>query len=287
MKELMATNGFYLRYMWFLSLLLLFFIIFAVVYHYRKDRFNREDEILKPVKNSLGFTLKLLFGLGFLTFLGSALLLGLVKATTSGVTDMEPLFTLGNIIQFKVTGIFSFAVYFSLGIITYKRKWIERGVFPGHFRVWTISLVVVTIVYIYLYEQLLSFRVIYKDVPTLPIEIITGVSLFFFTKFLAISAIGFFTSIVQKAGVNSNIISKRLSSTAYEIYLGHYIFVIVLQLLLFAYPGIPVLLKFIIASIGAVACAHIAALYLVKPHPRLTVAVVFAIFLLMAVFIRI
>ncbi|MCP4131969.1 MAG: acyltransferase family protein [bacterium] len=269
MKQLMETNGFYLRYMWFLSLLLLFFLLFALVYYCTKNRFKKKRDSLSLVKPQRSSALKIIICMGLLTFIISSLLLFLVKAATPGITDMEPLFSLGNIIQFKVTRVFNYAAYFSLGIVTYNRKWIEREIFPGRLLTWAVSLGMLTIAYICLYEQLQLYRDTDRAMPI-------GISLFALTNFITISAIGFSCSCAAKYNSLINI-NKRLFSVSYELYLVHYPFVILLQLIFFAVPGIPAGIKFLIVSVVSLLCSHAASLYLLKPRPRLAAALAFVL----------
>ena len=69
MNDLMIQNQFYQRYMWFLSLLILFFLIFSLLYLWKKAWFDLDTPIKKPKPSTIASTLKTLSAFGFLTFL--------------------------------------------------------------------------------------------------------------------------------------------------------------------------------------------------------------------------
>ena len=146
MNDLMMNNQFYQRYMWFLSLLLLFFFVFSMMYSSRKSWFDRVDRPLASENPFVLSTLKLLLGVGFLTAICSFLMIGTVLVFGPKSSNPESLFSLGNIIQFRPSRLFLFIIYFGLGAITYRNRWIERGKFPGHFNTWMISCIGLLIV---------------------------------------------------------------------------------------------------------------------------------------------
>jgi Acyltransferase family len=147
MGQVMQNDLFYQRYMWFIGLLIAFFLIFSFIYSIKKSWFEPMDLAFKAVMPSILTTVKMMLTIGIITFLGSTLIIGIMFAFSAGVTDPESWFTLGNIVQFRVSRIFLHVAYFVLGILTFKRKWIERGKFPGHSKTWLIAFVVVLFAY--------------------------------------------------------------------------------------------------------------------------------------------
>ena len=140
MTQVMANDLFYQRYMWFISLLITFFLLFALVFRLKPSWFSLVDT--PPVKDpGISSTLKLIFSIALITFIGSALLIMTMFMTTSGVSHPESWFTFGNIIQFRVSRIFLHAVYFVTGILAFKYKWVQNGRFPGHRPTLTIMLI--------------------------------------------------------------------------------------------------------------------------------------------------
>ena len=58
--------------MWFLSLLVLFFFVFSLLYSIRKDWFDRVDQPVMSQRPSVSSTLKFLFGIRFLALIYSS-----------------------------------------------------------------------------------------------------------------------------------------------------------------------------------------------------------------------
>jgi hypothetical protein len=274
MNELMQNDQFYQRYMWFLSLLLLFFFIFSIIYKLKRSWFEPDDQPGISGDPSIGSTLKFLVTVGFLTFLCSFIMIGIMFLLTPNLTNPEPLFTLGNVIQFRPSRLFFFIIYFGMGIITYRNKWIERGKFPGHFMTWVISFMILLIVYLYARHLMLHG-------PD-HLEKVFGAIFFFILNFLTISTLGFFTAFAVRYWNRPTAVNQSLASNSYYMYLGHYLFVLVLQLLLFSFPGIPGLLKFGIVAGSSILCTYLVCEFLIRPFPRISVAMVSTMFIIMA-----
>jgi hypothetical protein len=132
MEQVMQNDLFYQRYMWFIGLLIAFFLMFSFIYSLKKSWFEPMDRPIKTAMPSILSTVKMMLTIGIITFLGSTLIIGIMFAFSAGVSDPESWFTLGNFVQFRVSRIFLHVAYFVLGILTFKKKWIERGKFPGH-----------------------------------------------------------------------------------------------------------------------------------------------------------
>ncbi len=273
MNELMQNNEFYQRYMWFLSLLLLFFFVFSIVYILKRNWFDTADRPVSSEEPSVLATLKFLFIVGFLTFFFSVITTGAIILIFDP-SDPEPLFSLGNIIQFRPSRLFIFIIYFGLGIITYKNKWIERGKFPGHFTTWGLSFIFMLLVYLYVLNAPIKSEEIYGPIFLLVLN------------FLTISTLGFFTSFAIKYWNRPSAVNRNLAANSYNMYLAHYIFVVVFQLVLFTIPGIPGLLKFGMVSALSILAAYIVSQFLIRPFPRISVAVAISLFITMALVIQ-
>ena len=274
MNELMKNNLFYQRYMWFLSLLLLFFFIFAAVYKAKRNWFDTTDRPVAFKKPSVLSTLKLLFAVGFLTFVGGGLMLGMMMLFAPKPFNPMGLFSLGNIIQFPMGLLFSYIIYFGFGIITYQRKWIERGIFPGHLKTWAISFVILLIIYLYGFIMFIrgleDYKYLFGFVSTLLTMPILGASASFAIKYWN----------------RPTTVDQSLASNSYSIYLSHYIFVQVFQLILYTVPVIPPLLKFGIVSVLTIACSYLVSQFLIKPYPLITILGAIALLVVMVLVIH-
>jgi hypothetical protein len=279
MRQVMQNNLFYQRYMWFVGLLIAFFLMFSFIYSFKKSWFESTDPSLKAVTPSVLSTMKMMLSIGIITFLGSTLLIGTMFALSPGVSNPEPWFTLGNFVQFRVSRIFLHVAYFVLGILTFKRKWIERGKFPGHHKTWLIAFVLVLFTYYFSYFLMLS-------AGTGEMEKLFGLLFWFCLNYFTITALGLTVSLGVRYWNRQTSFNKILATNSYNLYLSHYIFVIGFQLVLYTQPEIPVLLKFGLVSILSICCGNIVSQYLIKPYPKITIALVTVLFISMVVLIH-
>jgi len=278
MNELMQNNQFYQRYMWFLSLLLLFFFVFSAIYSLNRSWFNSINQPVTPEAPSVLSTLKILVVVGFLTFFCSFIMIGTMFFLAPKLSNPEPFFTLGNVIQFRPSRLFLFIIYFALGILTFKRKWIERGKFPGHFRTWLISFVIILIAFFYARNLMLNGP---EDLKK-----IFGPVFFFFLNFLTISTLGLSTSLALKYWNRPTALNQNLASNSYNIYLSHYIFIIIFQLALFPVEWMPSLLKFMVISVFGLLSSFAVSRYLLQKRPGFTVIMLFCLVFILFLFIR-
>ena len=279
MEQVMQNDLFYQRYMWFIGLLIAFFLIFSFIYSLKTSWFEPMERPYKTVMPSILSTVKMILSIGFITFLGSTLIIGIMFTFSSGVSDPESWFTVGNFFQFRVSRIFLHVAYFVLGILTFKRKWIERGKFPGHNKTWFIAFAVALFAYFFSYFLMIS-------AGTSEMEKLFGLLFWFCMNYFTIAAIGLSLSLGVRYWKRQTSFNKILATNSYNLYLSHYIFVIGFQLLLVTLPEIPVLLKFGLVSILSICCGCIVSQYLIKPYPKITIALVAGMFISMVLLIH-
>jgi hypothetical protein len=279
MGQIMQNDLFYQRYMWFIGLLIAFFLIFSFIYALKKSWFEPMDRPFKTVKPSILSTVKMMLTIGIITFLGSTVIIGIMFAISPKVSDPESWFTLGNFVQFRVSRIFLYVAYFVLGILTFKRKWIERGKFPGHNKTWLIAFAVVLFAYYFSYFLMMS-------AGTSEMEKLFGLLFWFCLNYFTITAFGLSVSLGVRYWNRQTSFNKTMATNSYNLYLSHYIFVIGFQLLLFTLPEIPVLLKFGLVSILSICCGCMVSQYLIKPYPQITIALVASMFISMVLLIH-
>jgi hypothetical protein len=280
MNRLMETNQFYQRYMWFLSVLIVFFVIFSAVYRLKSSWLKPFDKPAAPAAPSVLRTLGILVSVGFLTFFCSSLVVGAVLFSTPDLVTPEPFFTLGNIVQFRPSRLFLFITYFTFGILTFKYKWIERNKFPGHRPTWVISFVIILIAYFCARDLMINGPEELKST--------LGPMVFWFClNFLTISTLGLATSLALKYWNRPTAINQNLASNSYNMYLAHYLFVLVFQLVLLSLPAWPGLVKYGLTSVFSIMCAYMACQFLLKPFPRITAVSAIGLFAVMVFVIRI
>jgi hypothetical protein len=260
--------------MWFLSVLVLFFLIFSVIYLLNRSWFEDSEQPSAPAPASASATLKIMMAVGLLTFIGSSVIINTLFFMVPGLTNPEPLFTLGNVIQFRPSRLFLFVIYFTFGVLTFKRRWIERGRFPGHHTTWLVSFAVMAVAFFYARNLMLNGPADLK-------KLLGPVIFWFCLNFLTITTVGLATSLALKYWNRPTAVNRSLASNSYNMYLAHYLFVIGLQLLLLTAPGMAGWLKFSIVSGLSIAGSYIACEYLIKPFPRAAVGAAFMLFFLM------
>jgi hypothetical protein len=275
----MQNDLFYQRYMWFIGLLIAFFLVFSFIYTFGKSWFESTDLSLKAATPSVISTMKMMLSIGIITFLGSTLLIMTMFSLAPEVSNPEAWFTLGNFVQFRVSRIFLHIVYFVLGVLTFKWKWIERGKFPGHIKTWFFAFVVVCVGYYSAYFLMMSAG---SD----EMEKLFGLLFWLCLNFFTITALGLSVSLGVRYWNRQTSLNEILATNSYNLYLSHYIFVIGFQLLLFTLPEIPVLLKFGLVSILSICCGCLISQYLIKPYPKITNALVIGLFISMVLFIH-
>ena len=117
-------------------------------------------------------------------------------------------------------------------------------------------------------------------------KVVGPVFFWFCLNFLTISTLGLFTSLALKYWNRTTAVNQDLASNSYNMYLAHYPFVIVFQLVFLRVSDMTGLLKFVIVSTLSILCSYIVCEYLIKPFPRGTAAAVFIMFILMALVIH-
>ena len=276
--ELMKNNLFYQRYMWFLSLLLLFFLLFGIFYSINSSWFKPLTHFEPAGAAKVRSSLKILISVGVLTVVCSFATVGAMLALAPELSNPEPLFSLGNIIQFRPSRLFFFIIYFILGVLTFKYKWIERGIFPGHFQTWLIAFCVSAAAFFYA-------RHLMVNGPD-DLEEIFGAVYFLTLNFLSITILGLSISLALRHWNRPTGINQNLAASSYNIYLAHYLFVIVFQLILLAAPGIPGLLKFGMVAGSSIFCSYLFSQFIIMPRPKIAVSLAVGLFFSMVLVVR-
>lgn len=277
MNEVMQNNLFYQRYMWFIGLLLAFFLFFGLVYTFKKAWFKTISEPINSLPRAPLSTVKMLFSIGMLTFIGSSILIFLTFIFTDA-SNPDSWFTLGNLVQFRIARIFLHVTYFTMGVLAYKQKWIERGRFPGHPK----TLLVCFIISL---TSFYTFRSLMMNNADIPMAAVMG-GFWLCLNLLTISSLGFSMSLALRYWNRSTDISQNLAANSYYIYLSHYPFVFLFQFILFTLPGIYPVLKFAIVSVLAILFSYMTSQYLIRPYPRLTISITIVLFFIMVMGIR-
>ena len=264
-----VNNAFLLKlphyYLWFISLLLLFFVVFALL-HKAIDKLSSKsiatNETPIPSKTRI---LLICFLFGIVISISSFLL-------HFFYTEWHWVI-FGNIIQFQVVRIAIYILSFSLGIYAFHKRWFENGQVPGHFMFWAIFSV-------FLYILLFNSAAYLPKNPILYIAFIQFLRTFLFIAIL----LGFisFASEYWDSASNTN---RLFSENSYNIYLIHLIFVFLIQLFLVKFIEGFVHIKFIIVFTVSIFLSLLISQYAIKKNPRVFTAGLIGTFVLLLIFL--
>jgi hypothetical protein len=271
MKQMMQNDLFYQRYMWFVSLLVAFFVVFSFFYWLRKDWFQPCERSFNIRKPTAGATIKMMLAVGSITFLGSLALIGLLFHFTSNTTDPDSWFTLGNLLQFRIGRIFMHAAYFTFGILVYKWRWVETGTFPGHMVTWGFCFGIAFLCYFP------TFGMMHMGPDNLKLTFTLANR--FFLNFYTISGLGLTSALAYKYLNRPTPANRNLAVNSYNLYLAHYPFVLAFQLLFVFLPGVPPIFKYVSVCVLSLLCAFSVSQLLIRRFPKLAIGCVFCLFL--------
>jgi hypothetical protein len=266
------TEHFYQRYIWFLSLLLLFFVVFWLFYEAGKkwSRGSEQPIQRKTVSNrSIYYTLSLVGVLNVLLF-------ALVKLLISSPADPFDMVwrSLGNLVQFEAAKLAFYVPYFGLGVYAYSRKWFTNGKDFGRPWVWELICFMLMVVNMLVGRSM-----------TRAVEPSVGLQLSFLVLYplWTLSFLGMFTTFASRHWNRATPLGRDLAAQSYNMYLVHYVFVMTLPLPLSAWLGSPTLVKFGIVVLSTVLLSYGISKYVIKHFPSLVVIGLVGLNVLLAV----
>jgi glucan biosynthesis protein C len=253
---------------WFISLLLFFFIIFGIIYTLKKRLFP-SSSIQEKTHSGKTMLLVMLF-VGFLSIILSGL------NTVFPYPYPDPWVVIASVLQFQTWRLSTYIIYFALGLYAFSRNWFVRdNNFPGHPLLWISICIILCFGLLAILSNLISNQT----------NIGLIIPYMFLRSFLRATFLIVFMSIAFRYWNRPHKISKTLAANSYNIYLVHLPIVVVLQLLLINLTGTSSLIKFGIVASLSFLMSYAISRYAIKPHPRLSIAAVVVIFLLMVIFV--
>jgi glucan biosynthesis protein C len=257
---------FHQHYFWFISLLLVFFIVFAFLHDSKSKLLSSIFSSEKPKMSSMKSILLIFFLVGLLTALITIFIYGIFDETP----NKDPWIIIGSLIQFQATKIVLYISCFGLGVYAFSNEWLKDGKTPGNFIFWTI----LSIGLMYFQGKALLF-LIHNFSIGLAIGWVLMRTFIVFTILLALISFGI------KHWNSPSKYSRQLAANSYNIYLLHMLFVIVVQLLLLKWFGIPIFIKFGIVTLSTILLSYLISQYAIRPFPKLSVAGMIALFVLL------
>lgn len=242
------------HYFWFVSLLLLFFIVFAL---FQKSGFMFVPSSKPASKKSI-----------LLAFLISGLFASFIALIIQGIINKmgisgDPWLTIANLIQFRPTVIAMYIVCFILGVFAYSRNWFKDVVSPGHYIFWASLSVVLLGVLIKVRDVIAQLVFSGSNVPVFYKIVDVGIQ-----HFIAFTFLLMFISFSVKHWNRSSILNDVLSASSYNIYLVHVVFVVTIQSFLNQWFFGMVYFKFVLVALGSVLLSFCISHFSIRPYPK-------------------
>jgi len=261
-----SPTQFHQHIFWFISLLLLFFVVFAILHDAKKGWHPNELPSTvpqAPTTRSILFVLCLVSVLtAFLTFI--------IYAVFHENPNKDPWIMVANLIQFQASKIVLYISCFSVGIYACYKKWFSNGKTPGHFIFWT----ALSTGLMFCQVKVMVFLMGNFSVG-LAFGWVLMRSLLVFTILLALIAFGI------KHWNSPSEFSRQLAANSYNIYLLHLLFVILAQLLLLKWFDISIFIKFGTVALSAILLSYLTSQYAIRPFPKLSVTGMIVLFVLL------
>ncbi len=235
---------YYQRYVWFISLLLFYFILFAVFMLF-KNKLKKDNIIKENNSKKISF---LVVGVFTIIFFGFAKLVFYDEILGSGW------YSFGNLLEFQLGKLFIYSIYFIFGVYAYNRKWFTSEGGVGKVWAWALGN------FSAFGMNMLAFKVLAETTnPDLVYKLMHIILYPVWT----LTFLGLFLSIGYKYWNKSSWLNGEVSKNSYKMYLVHYIFPMTLPLVL-SKVGIPVLMKFSIVAILTILFSFLISKFILK-----------------------
>ncbi|MEG2290201.1 MAG: acyltransferase family protein [Clostridium sp.] len=265
-KYIGMPDQYYQRYMWFLSLLLLFFIIF-VFYMWIKNKMFKEVKMKENKNQSKGVAFAIVSIL-------TVILFGTVKLFVYDEILGSGWFSFGHILEFQLGKFMIYSVYFTFGIYAYTRGWFTSAGNIGRPWMWGIGC------YVLFGANMLVFKVINSsDAPFLIYKVLHVV----LYPFWILSFLGVFLAFGYKYWNKSTLFNSTISNNSYNMYLVHYFFAMIIPLTLSGWISGPVIIKFIITAVTTILASYAISRFVIKKYPNIFIGVIVVCTVLLAI----
>jgi glucan biosynthesis protein C len=266
------SEHFYQRYMWFLSLLLLFFVASWLLYE-AWEKWGRTPAQPATGRAPSARSIRIaLLAVGLLTVVLFAPIYWWVSPNPIKIVGSW--FSLGNLIQFQPAKLVFYASYFGLGVYAYAKGWFTGGADLGRPWAWGVACLLLMVANMLVARSIARF-----PAPSIGLHLAFVVLYPFWT----LSFLGLFTAFAYRRWNRGTALSRDLAAHSYNLYLVHYVFVMTLPPLLGRWTGGPTLLKFGLVALLTFLLSYGASRYLLKPHPRLVAIGLVGVSILLAV----
>jgi peptidoglycan/LPS O-acetylase OafA/YrhL len=254
------VNDFSLWHLWFISLLLIFFILTALVYRLSPRCFQCKVSSASSGSRSILLALAVAALTGFLGF-------SLVNRIYPDAAWSK----IAGLIVIQPTRAPLYIAIFVLGLYANSRGWFSKRSFPGSIWLWLAGSVVCS--------AALPAVIISIGQEPAPIPWPHALAHGMLRSLACLVFLGFIVTAAQRYGDRPSLIWRHLHAISYDIYLIHLPFVIVLQLALLHAP-VSIYAKFAITSLAVVGLCWLLARGVIRPYPVLASGLLLAGFAL-------
>lgn len=263
------TEHFYQRYMWYVSLLVLFFVVFALLYLAAKALNRRSEGPVRttPAGKPVAFPLAL-------TGLVTVLLFALLKLFLYADFLDKGWFSLGNVIQFQCGKLAIYGSYFALGVYACSRRWFTGGNVLGKPWKWGVACALLFCATMYVLIRLNGKA---EDLLGLRLAFVVCYPLW------TLSFLGMFLSCAAAHWNRSTRISRDLADNSYGMYLAHYAIPMAFPLFLSRCAELAVPAKFGLVALVTVGVSYGVSRYLIRPFPGAIVIGLIALSIVLSV----
>ncbi len=236
-KFTIMPEQYYQRYVWFLSLLLFYFLVFVVYIKLKEKKKMGKLSVENKTKINPFVIVSVL----------SILLFCSVKLFIYDEILGAGWFSFGGLLEFQLGKFFIYAIYFGFGVYAYNKKWFTVNGGVGKVWAWSVGN------FCAFGMNMLAFKVLSETSTPDLIYKLMHVVLY---PLWIITFLGLFLSIGYKYWNNKSWLKGELSKNSYKMYLVHYIFPMTLPLMLSG-AEVSALVKFILVAVFTVVFSYL------------------------------
>lgn len=255
------------NYFWFISLLLLFFIVFALLHKAGEKLFKKPFFAPNSKVTADSRILLTILAFGFFIVAGSLLLQQFLHITSFNSSWI----IIANLIQFQLVRIVLYIACFSLGIVAFHGDWFAGKKVP-------VNLVILVIVSSVLWYILGYVAKNYLWDLSLQIDFIAV----FVRTFLFLTILLMLISLGAKRWDSSSRVNRLLATNSYNVYLVHMVFVLLSQLVLYKWFDGFIYIKFLIVCVVSIGLSVLFSQFAIRKSPGATVAGLVGLFILLS-----
>ncbi|HWR59921.1 MAG TPA: acyltransferase family protein [Thermodesulfovibrionales bacterium] len=255
-------NDFDQQHLWFISLLLLFFVISALVIRImsklKPDVIQSRSSDPVPVNPSMIWPL-------FITGVAAGSAFGLIGLYSQDGSWLK----FGGLLLFQPTRLPVYIGMFALGIYAYGKQLLDNRRFPVSWSVWLSFTLALT----------LLFLVHAEKIYTKPVTIVQSLAHGYFRAFLCLAYLGVFVSSGNQQWNRSANTPQSLAVSSYDIYLIHLPIVVIVQLVFLPLPVSIFLKGGFIAAFTVFLCWRLSS-KVILPYPKAAAMALLGVFLI-------